>query len=453
MFCGNCGHTLKKSDKFCESCGTPSNGKASITKGSVQTSEVDHSLKTSTPLPQLADKQGSITKLLLISLAVIAFLGLVGYLVYQNGLKNKQALKELSEKNLSKIESEAIEALKLSNLKAVVNIACDNDQGGSGTIVSKEGLVLTNHHVVSKASLCLISLPDTTTGEPIAIYQSKPVVVPGLSEGYDIAMLNIDSSYTDEDGKTWGSYPTGFPSYTKPDNCDKTTSKLGDSLKIYGYPVTSGGANLTVTEGIISSFSDDGNILTSAKIDSGNSGGFAVDFEGCFIGIPSAVVEGNYQNFGVIISGTNIQNFVDEVPPSETSNKYIEDIEPAPQAETDPGSFTTPSVENSNPESKIVQPPPKPSGVAFQSKLFAAGEEYVPVANYFCNGTAITRANELLYYSSFAPVTQAIELLNSSTFGTELHDLYEERYYQALADYNDKVRQYNNYLSTNCSLL
>ena len=114
------------------------------------------------------------------------------------------------------------------------------------------------------------------------------------------------------DAKTWGDYPTSFPAYTRPDSCDSSVPQLGDSIKIYGYPVTSGGYNLTVTEGIISSFSDDGNILTSAKIDSGNSGGFAIDQNGCFLGIPSAVIEGKYQNLGVIISTTIISEFLDK---------------------------------------------------------------------------------------------------------------------------------------------
>lgn len=447
MFCGNCGHTLKNSDKFCESCGTPSNGKAIIAKGSVQTSEVGNSLKVTPPLPQVANKQSSIPKLLLITLAVVTFLGVVGYLVYQNDLKNEQALRESSEKNLSELESEAIEALKLSNLKAVVNIACDNDQGGSGTIVSKEGLVLTNHHVVNNASLCLISLPDTTTGEPIAIYQSKPVVVPGLSEGYDIAMLNINSSYTDEDGKTWGSYPTDFPSYTKPDNCDKTTSKLGDPLKIYGYPVTSGGANLTVTDGIISSFSDDGNILTSAKIDSGNSGGFAVDFEGCFIGIPSAVVEGNYQNLGVIISGTNIQNFVDEVPNAYTDNKTMEDIVPINDVPLDLSPDDNSTTSESSSEINI---PVK------EFKIIAYVEWVSdPITSYQCAGEKIKSASEKQNNVSLSSgfLEDANNLRNSAYPGSPQYESYQEAYIGTVNSYNTTVMGFNNFLKQNCSLI
>ncbi|MFA7676260.1 MAG: trypsin-like peptidase domain-containing protein, partial [Candidatus Shapirobacteria bacterium] len=87
---------------------------------------------------------------------------------------------------------------------------------------------------------------------------------------------------------------------------------LGENVIIYGYPVTSGGYNLTITDGIISSLNDDGTILTSAKIDSGNSGGLAVNQNGCFVGVPSAVVNGDYQNLGVIIPQILIDEFINQ---------------------------------------------------------------------------------------------------------------------------------------------
>ena len=147
-------------------------------------------------------------------------------------------------------------------------------------------------------------------------YDAAPVITPGLSEQYDIATLKIDGPYTDASGTTYGTYPTTFTAFVLPSTCNTSTqSQLNDDVRIYGYPVTSGGNNLTVTDGVISSFSDDGSILTSAKVDSGNSGGLAVDQNGCWLGIPSAVVSGNYQNLGVIIPGSVVaENFLTGVP-------------------------------------------------------------------------------------------------------------------------------------------
>ncbi|HEX6976845.1 MAG TPA: trypsin-like peptidase domain-containing protein [Patescibacteria group bacterium] len=198
------------------------------------------------------------------------------------------------------------------NIASVVNIFCDNEGGGSGTIFSESGTIVTNNHVITGSSFCLVTLADTTTGTPTGIYLAKPEIVPQLSEQYDIALLNIYDAYTDSDGKVWGTYPRTFPAFKKPEICTDELPKLGDSIKIYGYPVTSGGYNLTITEGVISSFASDGNILTSAKIDSGNSGGLAVNQNGCIVGIPSAVLMGNYQNLGVVIPPNIIVDFFDE---------------------------------------------------------------------------------------------------------------------------------------------
>jgi hypothetical protein len=201
------------------------------------------------------------------------------------------------------------------NTKSVVDIWCDNDQGGSGTIFTTDGVVLTNNHVISGSTSCKITIPNPLTGGIEEIYEATPIIVPKLSEKYDVATLKINAVYTDSDGKTWGTYPTTFLPFILPKTCNVSDpSKLGDSVRVYGYPVTSGGYNLTITDGIISSFSDEGDILTSAQIDSGNSGGLAIDQNGCWLGMPSAVVSGNYQNLGVIIPGNIIEIFLMTVP-------------------------------------------------------------------------------------------------------------------------------------------
>jgi hypothetical protein len=81
-----------------------------------------------------------------------------------------------------------------------------------------------------------------------------------------------------------------------------------------GYPGYTGGYAITVTDGIISSFTGDGSIITSAKVDSGNSGGLATTKDGsCFIGVPTAVIEGDYESIGFIIPVDQILDFIAEV--------------------------------------------------------------------------------------------------------------------------------------------
>ncbi len=315
MFCENCGYKLKESDNFCESCGNSNRNILNL-----YTSGNEKRENPSIILTLLRNLFFSLKKVLpkrntiLILLALLIMFSTAVYLYYHNEEEKKLKAKTLTEQKLAEIEKGKLESLSMDNLKAVVNILCESGAGGSGTILSTDGLILTNNHVIENSETCFVTLPDRITGSPVLIYESKPVALPSPSEEYDIGGLQITASFTDEDGVTWGEYPSTFPEYTTPSVCKDRKLKLGDIIKIYGYPVTSGGLNLTVTDGILSSFSDDGHILTSAKIDNGNSGGLAVDAEGCYIGIPSAVVQGNYQNFGVIISQEVINKFLDEIP-------------------------------------------------------------------------------------------------------------------------------------------
>jgi hypothetical protein len=192
--------------------------------------------------------------------------------------------------------------------------------GGSGTVMTSEGMILTNSHVIPQTDGyiatpdegCFVILYNPETGED-DIYLAEPIVIPKISEEYDLAYLSIYDAYTDEDRDTWGEYPRNFISFDDSLACDKNYINLGDEIRIYGYPVSSGGLSLTVTDGIVSSLPGDGTIFTSAKIDSGNSGGIAVDYNGCMIGVPVAVSEGEYENMGVIISTDLVYEFKDKL--------------------------------------------------------------------------------------------------------------------------------------------
>ena len=69
-------------------------------------------------------------------------------------------------------------------------------------------------------------------------------------------------------------------------------------------------------DGVVSSFAGNGLILTSAKIDHGNSGGLAVDRNGCFMGIPSAANKGEFESLGIIISPDLPQELITLMPQS-----------------------------------------------------------------------------------------------------------------------------------------
>jgi cell division protein FtsL len=332
MFCEKCGNKLTEDSSFCDNCGCNISGNIPpINMPPVNIIPDNQNEK--------ANKHNR--KVLYIVLTVIAILVIIG--IFSNSSNNSNSeIKPIDNSNTANIKTteqqnnetsekqeKALVYEKIS--EAVVNILCpyasepfsigSNGTGGSGTIIDASGLVVSNSHIIpqNKKSLniseqgCFVILPDINTGAPKEIYLAKPIVFNNLSDEYDLAFLTIYNVYTDEDGEKYGQYPKELPTFDDTELCEDGQIKLGESVRILGYPVSSGGYNLTITDGIVSSFSDDGNILTSAKIDQGNSGGLAIDKDGCMIGIPSAVSEGKYDKLGVIIPASTIVKFIDEV--------------------------------------------------------------------------------------------------------------------------------------------
>ncbi len=291
MFCKICGNNIKEGTTFCTNCGN-----------AVSLSRVKK-------MKHFILERKIVLSLLLIMTVVI--------IIYASQYKSPDNRQE-------------------SIISAVVNIYCngatdEDTSGGSGTIITKEGLVLTNAHIIPQGeeastdqNSCLVILPDPTTGSAKEMYYAEPIVIPDISEKYDLAFVSIEDVYYDkEEGKSYGEYPKDFPAYNSELFCKNDNPKLGEPVRIYGYPAISGdGWSLTITDGIVSSLlPKDGYIVTSAKISHGNSGGLAVDKNGCRIGIPSMVTGDDYESLGVIISNRLISDFADEVDAYVKNNK------------------------------------------------------------------------------------------------------------------------------------
>ncbi len=142
---------------------------------------------------------------------------------------------------------------------------------GSGVIVSPEGYVLTNNHVVDGATDIKVTLSDKR--------ELKAKIV-GTDPKTDIAVLKLDGS--------------GFPTITLGDS---SKVQVGDYALAIGDPF---GVGQTVTMGIVSA-KGRGNlgiedyedfIQTDAPINPGNSGGALVNDRGELIGINTAILSG-----------------------------------------------------------------------------------------------------------------------------------------------------------------
>jgi serine protease Do len=150
---------------------------------------------------------------------------------------------------------------------------------GSGVIISTDGYILTNNHVVENSKTIQVTLND---GRKL----SAKVI--GTDPQTDVALLKIDASNLE---------PITL--------ADSDSAQVGDVVLAIGDPF---GIGTTVTEGIISAKNrtrvtsgdaDEDFIQTDAAINPGNSGGALVDIEGRLIGINTSILSRSGGNQGI----------------------------------------------------------------------------------------------------------------------------------------------------------
>ena len=155
---------------------------------------------------------------------------------------------------------------------------------GSGFIISADGYVVTNNHVVAPARADAVVEQITVTLSDRTEYEATVV---GRDQASDIAVLKINPRG-----------PLPFVRFG-----DSTRARVGDWVVAIGNPFGLGG---TVTAGIISAVHRNINsglydryIQTDASINSGNSGGPMFDIQGNVIGINTALISPTGGNVGI----------------------------------------------------------------------------------------------------------------------------------------------------------
>ena len=196
----------------------------------------------------------------------------------------------------------SLQQIYADNIHSVVSISCSLPGGsstGTGVILSGDGYLVTNAHVVENAAAVSIELTDG---------RSFPAALVGSDAVSDLAVLHIDADNLI--AATFG---------------DSGSLKVGDSVAAIGDPL---GKSLrgTFTDGIVSAINRDVTlggrtmtlIQTNAALNSGNSGGPLLNCFGQVVGINTLKI-GNFvdsagvEGIGFAIPSTTVKVVVDQL--------------------------------------------------------------------------------------------------------------------------------------------
>jgi len=174
---------------------------------------------------------------------------------------------------------------------------------GSGIIISKDGYILTNNHIINSADSSIYYEVSEATKVSVYLYNDETAyeaTIIGTDEQTDLAIIKIEKD-----------------NLTAAELGDSNSVKIGEFAMAIGNPL---GMESSVTSGIISAVnrsvtSEDGTtynlIQTDAAINSGNSGGALVNAEGKVIGINT-----------LKLSGSGIEGMGFAIPINETIEIY-----------------------------------------------------------------------------------------------------------------------------------
>ena len=179
---------------------------------------------------------------------------------------------------------------------------------GSGIIISNDGYILTNNHIINSADSSIYYEVSEATKVSVYLYNDETAYeakIIGTDEQTDLAIIKIEKD-----------------NLTVAELGDSNSVKIGEFAMAIGNPL---GMESSVTSGIISAVnrsvtSEDGTtynlIQTDAAINSGNSGGALVNSEGKVIGINT-----------LKLSGSGIEGMGFAIPINETIEIYKDLIE------------------------------------------------------------------------------------------------------------------------------
>lgn len=197
----------------------------------------------------------------------------------------------------------SIVGISISYNVSVFGMTQTAEATGSGVIISKDGYILTNNHVVSSSDSSYYYEVSEATNVSVSLYGSDEkydAKIIGTDEQTDLAIIKIDAD-----------------NLTPAELGNSSSVKVGEFVLAIGNPL---GLGTSVTSGIVSALErdvtvEDGTtyhvIQTDCAINSGNSGGALVNSNGQVIGINT-----------LKLSGTGIEGVGFAIPINDTINVY-----------------------------------------------------------------------------------------------------------------------------------
>ncbi|MFA5992600.1 MAG: trypsin-like peptidase domain-containing protein [Candidatus Pacearchaeota archaeon] len=185
------------------------------------------------------------------------------------------------------------------SIKGVVSISTEVAQG-SGFIISSDGYLVTNAHVLVGGSHAKALLYNKT--------ELVPVKLVGYDENLDIAVLKMDSG-----------------TYDHLDFGDSSNLEIGEKAIVLGNPL---GLSFSASEGIISGLKREGPnginsyIQIDAPLNRGNSGGPLIDKTGKVIGINNFKIK-NTENLGFALESNAAKEMINQILEKQKINKII----------------------------------------------------------------------------------------------------------------------------------
>ena len=186
-----------------------------------------------------------------------------------------------------------------NNVDSVVSIevrSTYSSGSGTGFIISEQGYIVTNYHVVEGAKNVYVTLYDEST------YNAEVI---GYEESNDLAVIKIEPK-TKIESLVYGK---------------SSALSVGDDIYVIGNPL--GDLTFTMTRGVVSALNrliDTGSgfsinmFQTDAAINSGNSGGPVFDEHGFVVGIASAkYASSSIEGLGFCVPIDDVRSMIDEI--------------------------------------------------------------------------------------------------------------------------------------------